>query len=199
MTARVVEAKAALRNQVLARLRSMSPAERLAGSERIRKHLQEQPVWKRAESVLLYASYGQEVDTWPLIEAALGTGKRVGLPRYTRRDGTYTACEVIDLSRDLVVGQLGIREPGEHCRPLPLKPLDLVVVPGVAFDLSGCRLGRGKGYYDRLLAAVCAVTCGIGFDDQVVDRLPVEPHDVPLNCILTPTRWIQLTGRTAME
>ena len=70
--------------------------------------------------------------------------------------------------------------------------LDLVLVPGVAFDLHGRRLGRGRGYYDRLLSQVGGRTCGVAFDEQVVSEVPVEAHDVLLNCILTPTRWFEL-------
>jgi 5-formyltetrahydrofolate cyclo-ligase len=195
METQVIEAKAALRKEVLARVRAMSPAERQEGSERIASRLQEQPLWRDAETVLLYASLGQEVDTWPLINAALSAGKHVGLPRYHRAERIYRACEISRLSEDLIPGQLGIMEPAEHCPELMLKGLDLVVVPGVAFDWNGGRLGRGKGYYDRLLATVRGMTCGLGYDEQLVAQIPVAPHDIRLNCILTPTRWIQLTGR----
>ena len=68
--------------------------------------------------------------------------------------------------------------------------LDVVLVPGVAFDLGGRRLGRGAGYYDRLLTGVRGTTCGVAFDEQISGELPVEPHDVHVNCILTPTRWL---------
>ena len=76
------------------------------------------------------------------------------------------------------------------CAPALLNSLDLVLVPGVAFDLHGRRLGRGKGYYDQLLAGVCGTTCGVAFDEQIVREVPLEPHDVLMNCILTPTRWV---------
>ena len=69
---------------------------------------------------------------------------------------------------------------------------DLILVPGVAFDLHGRRLGRGKGFYDQLLAAVRGTTCGVAFEQQMVREVPVEPHDIHLNSILTPTRWIEL-------
>jgi 5-formyltetrahydrofolate cyclo-ligase len=72
-----------------------------------------------------------------------------------------------------------------------LNRLDLVLVPGVAFDARGGRLGRGKGFYDRLLSAVNGTKCGVAFDEQIVDAVPVGPLDVLVNCILTPTRWIE--------
>jgi 5-formyltetrahydrofolate cyclo-ligase len=69
--------------------------------------------------------------------------------------------------------------------------LDLILVPGLAFDLNGRRLGKGKGYYDRLLAGVSGIKCGVAFDEQVVSEVPAGPHDVRVNCILTPTRWLE--------
>jgi 5-formyltetrahydrofolate cyclo-ligase len=74
----------------------------------------------------------------------------------------------------------------------PLNRLDFILVPGVAFDLHGRRLGRGRGFYDQLLANVRGRTCGVAFDEQIVRDVPIEPHDVSLNCILTPTRWVEL-------
>jgi 5-formyltetrahydrofolate cyclo-ligase len=62
----------------------------------------------------------------------------------------------------------------------------------VAFDVHGHRLGRGKGYYDQLLRGLGGTTCGVAFDQQIVGEIPVEPHDVRVNCVLTPTRWIEL-------
>jgi 5-formyltetrahydrofolate cyclo-ligase len=78
-----------------------------------------------------------------------------------------------------------------RCLAQPVNKLDLVLVPGVAFDLHGRRLGRGKGFYDQLLATVRGTTIGAAFEQQVVREVPVEPHDVYLNCILTPTRWLE--------
>ena len=84
-----------------------------------------------------------------------------------------------------------MREPAAHCAEVPLNRLDLVLVPGVAFDARGGRLGRGKGFYDRLLAAVRGTKCGVAFDEQIVDAVPNGPLDIRLNCILTPTRLIE--------
>jgi 5-formyltetrahydrofolate cyclo-ligase len=106
--------------------------------------------------------------------------------------GSYVVCEVTDPNKNIRPGQFGIREPAGGCAELPLNRLDLILVPGVAFDLHGRRLGRGKGFYDQLLAAIRGRTCGVAFDQQIVGEIPVEPHDVHLNCILTPTRWIEL-------
>jgi 5-formyltetrahydrofolate cyclo-ligase len=71
--------------------------------------------------------------------------------------------------------------------------LDFALVPGLGFTTDGRRLGRGKGYYDRVLAQVRGFKCGVAFDQQIVDEIPAEPHDAQLDCILTPTRWCRVT------
>ena len=191
MTATVHSAKASLRQQVRARLSAIPPAQREAASLQTCSHLQQQAIWKSAGSILFFAPLPIEPDIWPLLEEALAAGKAAALPRFSPVTKTYLAARIQNPDQDLHRGQLGIREPTEACAEFPLSRLDLVLVPGVAFDLQGRRLGRGKGYYDRLLADVRGVKCGVGFDEQIVDAIPVGPLDVQLDCILTPTRWVE--------
>jgi 5-formyltetrahydrofolate cyclo-ligase len=186
-----LKAKAALRQDIRGRLKSMTPAQRSAASLQARSLLAGKSVWKKAKSILVYAPLPEELDVWPLVLEAAAGGKTIALPRFDSVSKKYGACRVEDLANDLVSGQFGIREPGGHCVPVPLNRLDLVLVPGVAFNLQGRRLGRGKGFYDQLLALVRGTTCGVAFDEQIVAEIPVEPHDIHLNCILTPTRWIE--------
>jgi 5-formyltetrahydrofolate cyclo-ligase len=186
------EAKQALRNQVSARLKRMTPEERVAASARARALLAAQPLWKTAQWVLFFAPLAEELDVWPLLREALSAGKRVALPRFVAENRTYEACQIQDPESDLQMGHFGIREPASRCARLPLSRLDLILVPGVAFDLQGRRLGRGKGYYDQLLGTLRGTTCGVAFDEQVVEEVPVDSHDVRLDCVLTPTRWVEL-------
>ena len=88
-----------------------------------------------------------------LVADSLAAGKTVALPRFDSATNRYAACRIENLFGDIKAGRFGIREPADHCVALELKRLDLVLVPGVAFDLHGRRLGRGKGFYDQLLAA----------------------------------------------
>ena len=186
------EAKRALRIQVSAGLKRMGPGERAAASARARALLAAQPLWKTAQWVLFFAPLPEELDVWPLLTEALAAGKKIGLPRFVAEDSTYEACQIQDPKSDLRVGHFGIREPASRCAPLPSTRLDLILVPGVALDLRGRRLGRGKGYYDQLLVELRGTTCGVAFDEQIVEEIPVAPHDVHLDCILTPTRWVDL-------
>jgi 5-formyltetrahydrofolate cyclo-ligase len=184
--------KAALRKNALAAMRGMSPGSRVEGSAQACARLLERPEWQRAQSILFYAPLPEELNIWPLLEAALSQGKMAGLPCFDPATGGYFARRVCQPERDVLIGQFGIREPSPICPELPLNLLDLVLVPGVAFDEQGYRLGRGKGFYDRLLRNLRGTTCGVAFEQQMTLRVPLEPHDVGLNCILTPARWIPI-------
>jgi 5-formyltetrahydrofolate cyclo-ligase len=192
MDATLQQAKAALREEIRARLGERSNYHRLSVSKKCRTLLRQQRVWLRAKSVLFFASLPEEPNLWPLLHEALSTGKVVALPRFASHAQGYGAAEVRDIHRDLAVGKLRILEPVAACPEVALNRLDLVLVPGVAFDLQGHRLGRGKGYYDRLLTNVRGVKCGIAFDEQIVDAVPVGPLDVHLDFIVTPTRWMKV-------
>jgi 5-formyltetrahydrofolate cyclo-ligase len=191
MSASLRKAKADLGEQIRARLKLLSTAERAAAAAPLGARLREQPVWSAARSVLLFAPRPDEPDIWPLLAEALAAGKRVALPAFVPGDHCYTARQIVDPGHDLLTGKFGIREPLPLCPEVPLNLLDLILVPGVAFDARGARLGRGKGFYDRLLADACGTKCGVAFDEQIVDAVPVGPLDIRLNCILTPTRWIE--------
>ena len=181
--------KARLRQEISAELQKLSPAQRVSDSRAVSDRLRCQRIWTEARSVLLYAPLGEEVDIWGLVQESIETGRMTALPRFDRRRGFYRACRVQDLQRDIAVGHFGIREPNQECLEISLNQLDLILVPGVGFDESGRRLGRGKGYYDRLLAGARGTKCGLAFDCQWVNEIPAEPHDVKLDCIMTPSRW----------
>lgn len=186
------ESKAALRRQIRGSLKAMTPKTRALASNEACARLEIQLLWKNARSILFFAPLPEELDVWPLAAPALAAGKTVALPQFITETQRYIACAIGNVETDLQIGQFGIREPTVDCSEFPLNRLDFVLVPGVAFTLQGRRLGRGKGFYDRLLAAVRGTKCGVAFDEQIVTDIPVEPHDVHLNCILTPTRWIEL-------
>jgi 5-formyltetrahydrofolate cyclo-ligase len=191
MQTTIREAKQALRSQVLAAVARMEAGERVAGSTQACALLETQAQWRTAQWVLFFAPLPEELDIWPLLTVALSAAKKVALPLFVAETRTYEVRQILDPKLDLQVGHFGIREPRSHCAPLPSLRLDLILVPGVAFDSHGRRLGRGKGYYDQLLKGLRGMTCGVAFDQQIVAEIPVEPHDVRLDCILTPTRWIK--------
>jgi 5-formyltetrahydrofolate cyclo-ligase len=189
---RIRETKQALRDQVCAALKAIPPEQRVAASARARKLLETQALWQRARSVLCFAPLPEELDVWPLLASALAAGKQVALPRFVAASRSYEACWILNPETDVRVGHFGIREPCSHCARISPGNLDLILVPGVAFDLQGRRLGRGKGYYDQLLGVWRGTTCGVAFDEQIVDEVPLEPHDVRMNCILTSTVCVEV-------
>jgi 5-formyltetrahydrofolate cyclo-ligase len=183
--------KAAVREQVRAKMRALNPGERAAASAAIHERVLSSEPWQSARGVLLYHALPDEPDLDALIHAALADGKSVTLPRYSAALGAYEAALIRNLSQDCAPGRYGVVEPVPHCPVAGLNQLDFALVPGVAFDPAGRRLGRGKGYYDRLLERVNGIKCGVAFDCQVVAELPAEPHDVKLNCLATPSRWME--------
>jgi len=186
----LAEQKRLVRAQFLRKLRSKPPAERTTDSAALCRRLLEAPIWEETRSVMFYAPLAEEPDIWSVFLHLARHGLTVALPWFDSKIGGYVPREVRDPGRDLVVGHFGVREPRASCPVHPINLLDVVLVPGVAFDLGGRRLGRGAGYYDRLLTGVRGTTCGVAVDEQISGELPVEPHDVHVNCILTPTRWL---------
>lgn len=183
--------KEAIRKGARERVKALTEAQKIAASVMVRQRLVATEPWQKARTVLLYAPLSDEVDVWPLLDEGLGAGKRMALPRYAPEEQAYVASEIISSTQSTAPGRFGIREP--HCSTtcLALNQLDLVLVPGVAFGLDGARVGRGKGFYDRLLASVTGAKCGVGFEEQLQPGIPLEPHDIILDCLITPARWLQ--------
>jgi 5-formyltetrahydrofolate cyclo-ligase len=191
----LLRAKAALRAIVRAQLKGITAEQRAGASVQACQRLAEQEVWRKAAALLCYAPRPDELDISPLIENALESGKIVALPQFDPQTKAYRVCQITVPIPKVAVGTFGIREPGRHCASLPLNQLDLILVPGLAFDLAGHRLGRGRGFYDLLLTGIRGVKCGLAFDEQVRPHIPVARHDVLLDCILTPTRWVDMGPR----
>ncbi len=172
---------------------ALLPADRAARSARIAERLLALPEMQEAERVLFYASLAEEVDTWPLLRAWLKRGRLPLLPGVERRGGPLRATPVRDLVADLKPGAFGILQPDpSRTGAVEWRTIQVAVLPGLAFDLRGCRLGRGAGYYDRSLPALIAAArrIGLAFECQVVERLPAEPHDVPVDRVVTEDRII---------
>lgn len=183
--------KAELRS-ALRRRRAALPAEATYGwSASIAARLTMLDELRRAETIHCYASsLPGEVGTDGLIAQLLSERRRVLCPR-VRAHGQLEHREVSALSQ-LVDAAFGLREPDHELAP-PADPraADVIVVPGVAFDLEGGRLGMGGGYYDRFLAEVPAPRVGLAFEMQLVDKLPMSAHDQRVDLIVTELRVIR--------
>ncbi len=165
------------------------------------------PGFASAGTILLYASaFPEEVDTTPLLRVALQSDKRLVCPRIVAKDRTLALFEVDDPKRDLLPGRRGIREPSMHSRSVQPTEVDWALVPGLAFDRLGYRLGRGGGFYDRLLTTLRPdVPCwALILGPQWVEEVPREAHDRPVVGLadhqevldLNPQRTVILGGLT---
>ena len=149
------------------------------------------PQWRAAATVCAFLSMNREIETDAICRAALAAGKRLCLPRTERDELSFRVC--LDLTGPWDEGPFGIREPLSSASPVDFATVPgpvLVVVPGLAFDRGGGRLGRGKGYYDRFLCSLRFLrsdtsAVGIALDFQLVDAVPVSGSDERLDLILT--------------
>ena len=144
--------------------------------------------FQKAKIILFYASFNGEVKTFEMMNEAQKLGKTIGLPRISEDKGGILPVSVVSLAHDLEQGDYGIKQPkSDPAKVLNKDSLDLVIVPGIAFDQNNNRLGRGGGYYDRFLAELSPdiPTIGLAFDFQIVDMLSLqEGHDMPVSCVL---------------
>ncbi|WP_422929412.1 5-formyltetrahydrofolate cyclo-ligase [Singulisphaera sp. PoT] len=182
-----------LRRSVVDRILAMPPEVRAGQERRLVGALPQLPGYREAGTVMLYASaFPEEFDTRPLLESALAEGKRLVCPRVDRKAGVLRLALVKSLRDDLVPGMLKIPEPAKHCEILEPGEIDWILVPGIAFDSQGYRLGRGAGHYDKLLPQLRpeAPRWALALESQWLEALPVEPHDVPLDGVVFPDRRV---------
>ncbi len=184
-------AKKALRREIKRRVESMGDDERARASGRVREIVSGLDEYRRARSILFYHALPDEVDLVMLIEETISSGREVLLPVTDTARRELRIFSVEDPARDLRDGAMGILEPREG---LPLgrpEALDLILVPGRAFDPHGGRLGRGKGYYDGFLSQLRPARfggpfkLGVGFARQLVESVPVQVRDVMLDAVVT--------------
>jgi 5-formyltetrahydrofolate cyclo-ligase len=193
MSSPAIRTKAELRRELRQVLKDIPETGRMRASAEAGARLLDQRIWKQSRSVLFYHPIAGELDLTSVIQLALESGRTVLLPRYSEETGAYAPVRVFDIKSDCAPGKFGIAEPGPNCAAYPLNSLDLALAPGLGFDPAGRRLGRGKGFYDRLLAQVAGAKCGVAFDQQIVGQIPAEGHDIRMDFILTSTRWLEIS------
>jgi 5-formyltetrahydrofolate cyclo-ligase len=174
---------------MLAHRKSLSPEECYSASLCIQKIFLDTDNFRCARSVLVYSPIHYEVDTALIVRTALNSGKKVALPVVVGHEMIFR--EVRDVAV-LEKGAFGILEPSSAEKVFALDDADVLVVPGVAFDLNGHRVGYGKGYYDKTLHRLegHGKLVGLCYDFQLVDEIPGEPHDVKMDLIITDKRIV---------
>ncbi len=188
-----------IRTQMRDILSRISAADLHIRSQAVCRHLAATPAFQAAQSIMVFLSMNMEVETTTLAMAAWQAEKSIIVPRVLWQERSIEPVEVKSLETQASPHLSGLRQP-KAGTPVSLSMIDMVAVPGLAFDARGYRVGRGKGFYDRFLPQkeLRAVTVALCFDEQVLpDLIPEEPHDVPVAMIITDKRVITCRPRQA--
>lgn len=183
----IQEQKAQIRSEVRGKLKALLPELRMSKSRSICAKLKKTPQYQRAKKIMFYVSTDFEVETLALIREALSEQKTVIVPSLNKNSQTLKPCVIRDLDRDLTIGAYRILEPKlESAQPIDPGEIELVIVPGLAFDHAKNRLGHGKGYYDKFLSKLAPKipAIGLAFDFQIVKVIPVTELDVRVSRVI---------------
>jgi len=183
----IVVEKNKIRKKIFKKLKLQEEEQKIKKSKAVEAELFKRSEFISAKTVMFYVSDNYEVQTRAIIKQALNMGKVVVVPATDAKQKRLIPCEIQDLDRQLVKGPYGIYQPKAECmRKFPTSKIDLVLVPGVAFDRGGNRLGRGAGYYDRFLKKLPRKTAllGLAFDFQVLESVPTLSHDTRLTGLI---------------
>lgn len=191
MKVNIAAQKEELRAQSKAFLRSISTTDLNLQSALIADRISAMPEWDRAKTILGFVPGNHEPDINKLLKEAISTGKRICLPQFNPIQTTYSAVLVSNPNTDLISGKYGVLEPKAGSEVIPFSEIDCVLVPGLAFDSTGGRLGRGGGWFDRMLAEIRGLRIGVAFSVQLVGNVPVESHDIRMDCLVTAEELIR--------
>lgn len=177
-----MDEKAKIRTYIKSKKADVDDKLKLLATESVFKTLTDSHAWQQSQNVLLYYSLPDELQTVDFLNSI--TDKELYLPRVNG-----DKLDIVPFNRkNLTTGAFNILEPGG----ISVSPttIDLIVVPGIAFDKEGNRCGRGKGFYDRLLSECSATKVGVGYDFQLIENVPCCEHDVKMDIVITPSHYI---------
>jgi 5-formyltetrahydrofolate cyclo-ligase len=180
--------KEKIRKQTLEKLRQLSGLERAVKSDKINRRLFKEQCFKRSKAIMCYVSKPYEVDTYPVMEEVLKLGKRLIIPVTKTQDKILIPAEISNPLKDLEKGAFGVYEPKRECmKTVDTNDIDMIVVPGIAFDKKGNRIGHGQGYFDRFLSNLPKKipTLGLAFKLQLVKRINTLVWDIPVTKLIT--------------
>jgi len=181
--------KEKLRKEIKEKRRKLIKEDNRKRSKEIKERLFQLKEFKDAQTILFYISYNGEVFTHDMVLESF-YNKNIIVPVSNKEDCSLILSHLKSWE-ELSIGSYGILEPRiEKIRKTDIKDIDLIIVPGVAFDRSGNRLGHGKGYYDRLMKKTKATKVGLCFEFQLLDEIPTESHDKSVDILLTEKRTI---------
>jgi 5-formyltetrahydrofolate cyclo-ligase len=186
----VAQQKIALRDRLRRRLAELSAVEVRAHSAAVWERLAMMEQFNVAKCIRVYVSTGHEIETHGLIRQLLAMGRCVCAPKFS--ENAYRLCAVGDFDADLKPGKFGILEP--RLPHPPAMPPAVMIVPGLAFDAAGNRLGRGLGFFDAILREATGTIIALAHDFQVVKEIPADHRDVRVNFVVTESRVIAARG-----
>ena len=181
--------KEIVRQQISDRLNALGDRDIQQKSAQACKHLCELDEFIQARTVMIYLSLPREIDTSAAILEAFGTGKKVLVPKMIWEDRKLIPVVIETLNCEMEIGRFGLRNPTGN-ETLPVSSIELVIIPGLGFDETGNRIGRGAGFYDRFLAdnQFSGIRCGLALEDQILNTIPVSDHDMSLDLLVTENR-----------
>ncbi|MFH1867845.1 MAG: 5-formyltetrahydrofolate cyclo-ligase [Candidatus Omnitrophota bacterium] len=182
------EVKRSIRGSILDKLRSQSKEERSKASQEIKRRLFKDRSFQSAKNIMFYVSLDYEVDTSDMIKEAIKIGKRVIVPMTDNSRKRLIPSEITDPKKQLRKGPLGIYEPKkEYIKAVKAEDIDMIIVPGVAFDKKGNRIGHGGGYFDIFLKNLPKKipTVGLAFKIQLLNRIKTLSWDIPVTKVIT--------------
>lgn len=189
-----MESKKEIRKRILRKRREMDPVEAAEKSALIFDRITGLEEFRNAETVGLYLSFDNEVDTFELLKLLKASGKRIVTTFTESSEVVLIPLYVNDIDKDLVEGAWGYLEPRvDQLEKAAEEDIDFVIVPGVVFDEKRNRIGFGKGYYDKYLSKLRddAVTAALAYEFQVLESVPAESHDIKMKFIVTEDRIIR--------
>ncbi len=189
----IQEKKLEIRNEIAKLLDGLSDSERSQKTKIIENRLFEFANFLEAKISLLYINSSHEVNTREIIKRCFNYNRIVVLPAFIKEAHEMSLMKIDNLDSELRPGPRGVLEPDlARCKKVPIENIDIAIIPGVAFDEKGGRIGSGEGYYDRLIPQLAITTrkVALAFENQIVQQVPMESHDKHVDIIITDERII---------
>lgn len=186
--------KKELRKEIIKKRDELDCIEKIIKDKKIIEKLKDTKEYKEAKGIFVYIGFGSEINTKILIEDALKDGKEVYVPKVIKKEMVFIKINSLE---NLVTSSYGILEPIGDKSNFNVDNLGLIVMPGLAFDKQGNRLGYGGGYYDKFLSSnkIDAKKIALAYDFQVLDKVPSEEHDIKIDSIITEDKEIDINNK----
>ena len=187
--------KKALRKEILTKRSILDAVEKEEKDRKILDRFYDSNYYREAKNIFIYISYDSEINTKGIIKKALMDNKKIYVPRTEFKTRLMDAVEITSLN-NLIESEYGILEPSVEEPHIDPNEIDLIVVPGVAFDRNGGRMGYGAGFYDRYFKKISkdnvkkVIKLALAYDFQILEKIPMNEQDVPVNYIITETKFI---------